>query len=111
MLDWLYEKADYSSTLIKVIEPAKQALTNIQSKVLDAGEKNARRIVKDYAEGNATSALIPFSSITIFPATLNNMNIEICNVMGVPQGKMESADSISNVFWEGVQRAALVEAT
>ena len=64
----------------------------------------------EYAEGNATSALIPFSSVTVFPAKLNNMNFTICEIMGVPSEKMQSAESISKVFWEGVWSAAKVEA-
>ena len=110
LMDWLYNQADYSSTLIKVLDPAKQALTNIESNVLQVRERVARRIVAEYAEGNATSALIPFSSVTVFPAKLNNMNFTICEIMGVPSEKMQSAESISKVFWEGVWSAAKVEA-
>ena len=110
LMDWLYNQADYSSTLIKVLDPAKQALTNIESNVLQVRERVARRIVTEYASGNATSALIPFSSVTVFPVKLHNMNLAICEIMGVSQDRMQSAESISKVFWEGVWRAAKVEA-
>lgn len=110
LLDWLYNQADYTSTLIKVLDPAKQALTNIDSNVLQVRERVARTIVAQYAAGNATSALIPFSSVTVFPAKLNSMNLTICETMGVPREKMQSAESISKVFWEGVWSAAKVEA-
>ncbi|MEM7556673.1 MAG: GTPase domain-containing protein [Cyanobacteria bacterium P01_A01_bin.84] len=110
LIDWLYNHADYSSTLIKVIDPANQALTNIESNVLQVREQVARRILIDYAESNALGALIPFSSITIFPARLHNLNTTICEIMGVPTEKMQSAESISKVFWEGVWSAAKVEA-
>jgi small GTP-binding protein len=110
LLDWLYNQADYTSTLIKVLDPAKQALTNIDSNVLQVRERVARTIVAQYAAGNATSALIPFSSVTVFPAKLNSMNLTICEIMGVPREKMQSAESISKVFWEGVWSAAKVEA-
>ncbi|MDM3844311.1 MAG: hypothetical protein PT116_04515 [Aphanizomenon gracile PMC638.10] len=110
LMNWLYNHADYSSTLIKVIDPAKQALTNIESNILQVRERVARRIVTEYAEGNATSAIIPFSSVTVFPAKLNSMNITICEIMGVPPEKMQSAESISKVFWEGVWSAAKIEA-
>jgi hypothetical protein len=109
-MDWLYNQADYTSTLVKVIDPANQALTNIESNVLQVREQVARRIVNEYAEGNATSALIPFSSVTIFPVRLNDMNLTICEIMGVPPEKMQSAESVSKVFWEGVWSAAKVEA-
>jgi small GTP-binding protein len=110
LMDWLYNQADYTSTLVKVIDPANQALTNIESNVLQVREQVARRIVNEYAEGNATSALIPFSSVTIFPVRLNDMNLTICEIMGVPPEKMQSAESVSKVFWEGVWSAAKVEA-
>lgn len=110
LMNWLYNQADYSSTLIKVLDPAKQALTNIESNVLQVRERVARRIVTEYAEGNATSALIPFSSVTLFPAKLNSMNLTICEIMGVPPEKMQSAESVSKVFWEGVWTAAKTEA-
>ena len=38
------------------------------------------------------------------------MNLAICEIMGVSQDRMQSAESISKVFWEGVWRAAKVEA-
>ncbi|MEH2047526.1 hypothetical protein [Nostoc sp.] len=110
LMDWLYNHADYSSTLVKVIDPANQALTNIESNVFQVREQVARRIVTEYAEGNATSALIPFSSVTVFPTRLHSMNFTICEIMGVPPEKMQSAESISNVFWEGIWSAAKVEA-
>jgi small GTP-binding protein len=110
LMDWLYNHADYSSTLIKVIDPAKQALTNIESNVLQVRERVARRVVTEYAEGNATSALIPFSSVTVFPAKLHSLNLAICEIMGVPPEKMQSAESISEVFWSGVWAAAKTEA-
>jgi small GTP-binding protein len=110
LMNWLYNHADYSSTLIKVLDPAKQALTNIECNVLQVRERVARRIVTEYAEGNATSALIPFSSVTVFPARLHHMNLTICEIMGVPSERMESAESIGNVFWTGVWSAATVEA-
>ena len=110
LMNWLYNHADYSSTLIKVIDPAKQALTNIESNILQVREQVARRIVTEYAEGNAASALIPFSSVTFFPARLHEMNLIICEIMGVPAEKMQNAESISKVFWEGVWNAAGVEA-
>jgi hypothetical protein len=110
LMDWLYNQADYSSTLINVLDPAKQALTNIESNVLRVREQVARRILIEYAEGNATSALIPFSSVTLFPARLHSMNLTICEIMGVPPEKMQSAESISKVFWEGIWAAATTEA-
>lgn len=110
LMNWLYNQADYSSTLIKVLDPAKQALTNIGSNVLQVRERVARRIVTEYAEGNAAAALIPFSSVTLFPAKLHSMNLTICEIMGVPPEKMQSAESISKVFWEGVWTAAKTEA-
>jgi hypothetical protein len=73
-------------------------------------ERVARRIVTEYAEGNALSALIPFSSVTLFPVKLHDMNFTICEIMGVPPEEMQSAESISNVFWQGVWNAAKVEA-
>ena len=109
LIDWLYNQADYTSTLIKVLDPAKQALTNIDSNVLQVRERVARTIVVQYAEGNATAALIPFSSVTVFPAKLHSMNLTICEIMGVPPEKMQSSESISKVFWAGVWSAALVE--
>jgi hypothetical protein len=39
LLNWLYNQADYSSTLIKVIDPAKQSLTNIENNVLQVRER------------------------------------------------------------------------
>lgn len=110
LMDWLYNHADYASTLINILDPAKQALTNIDNNVLQVREQVARTIVAQYAEGNATSALIPFSAVTIFPAKLNSMNLTICEIMGVPPEKMQSAESISKVFWQGVWSAAKVEA-
>lgn len=105
LINWLYNHADYSSTLIKVIEPANQALTNIESNVFQVRERVARSIVTEYAESNAASALIPFSSVTLFPARLHDMNIKICDIMGVQSEKMENAESISKVFWEGIWSA------
>ncbi|MFN9913421.1 MAG: hypothetical protein ACK53L_12595, partial [Pirellulaceae bacterium] len=58
----------------------------------------------------ATSALIPFSSVTVFPAKLHSLNLAICEIMGVPPEKMQSAESISEVFWSGVWAAAKTEA-
>lgn len=92
LIERMYENAGDLGLIVNIIDPAKKANEQINSRIYEIREQVARRIISGYATGCAWGSLLPYSSVTTTPLVLHSMNIAICKVMGVSKENTLKAD-------------------
>jgi small GTP-binding protein len=109
LIDRMYDTAGDLGLVVNVINPAEKASNRINTKLYETREKIARRIISDYSKLCAWGSIIPFSSVTTTPAFIHNMNLAICNIMGVNKEDTLKANKISDVFNKAINESIEVE--
>ena len=85
LLDRLYENAGTLGTVVNVLDPANRAAKlndNVNRRILAIRLQVARKVIGRFGIAAAFGIVLPFATLTVYPALLTSMVFTICKIMG-----------------------------